>query len=81
MKRTQIYLTNDLYARLKIHAQNAGVTVSEVIRQAAEEFLRKKHRGINLKALKKYAGFVKLNEPTNAVQVIRDYYKNDVIKH
>jgi len=37
MHRTQIYLQNDLYERLKTRSRNAGVSVSELIRRSLEK--------------------------------------------
>lgn len=37
MHRTQIYLQNDLYERLKTRSQNIGVSVSELIRRSLEK--------------------------------------------
>lgn len=36
MHRTQIYLQNDLYERLKTRSRNVGVSVSELIRRSLE---------------------------------------------
>ena len=37
MHRTQIYLPNDLYERLKTRSRNVGVSVSELIRRSLEK--------------------------------------------
>ena len=37
MHRTQIYLQNDLYERLKARSRNVGVSVSELIRRSLEK--------------------------------------------
>lgn len=37
MHRTQIYLQNDLYERLKTRSSNVGVSVSELIRRSLEK--------------------------------------------
>lgn len=37
MHRTQIYLQNELYERLKTRSRNAGVSVSELIRRSLEK--------------------------------------------
>ncbi len=37
MHRTQIYLQNDLYERLKTRSRNIGVSVSELIRRSLEK--------------------------------------------
>ena len=37
MHRTQIYLQNDLYERLKTRSRNVGVSVSELIRRSLEK--------------------------------------------
>ena len=39
MRRTQLYLDNDLWMALHIYARQTGTTVSEVVRQAAREKL------------------------------------------
>jgi hypothetical protein len=36
MHRTQIYLQDDLYERLKMRSRNAGVSISELIRGSLE---------------------------------------------
>ncbi len=40
MHRTQIYLQNDLYERLKTRSRCVGVSVSEIIRRALEKDTR-----------------------------------------
>ena len=80
MKRTQVYLTNNQHAQIAILAKEQGVSFSEMLRRILNEFFTKHHkRGINVKALKKYAGFIKLKEKTNAVKVINEYYENAVV--
>lgn len=37
MHRTQIYLQNDLYERIKTRSRNVGVSVSELIRRSLEK--------------------------------------------
>ena len=37
MHRTQIYLQNELYERLKARSRNIGVSVSELIRRSLEK--------------------------------------------
>jgi len=37
MHRTQIYLQDDLYARLKVRSQQAGISISELIRRSLEK--------------------------------------------
>lgn len=37
MHRTQIYLQNELYERLKTRSRNIGVSVSELIRRSLEK--------------------------------------------
>jgi len=37
MHRTQIYLQDDLYERLKTRSRNVGVSVSELIRRSLEK--------------------------------------------
>ena len=37
MHRTQIYLQNDLYERLKARSRSVGVSVSELIRRSLEK--------------------------------------------
>jgi len=37
MHRTQIYLQNDLYERLKSRSRSVGVSVSELIRRSLEK--------------------------------------------
>jgi len=42
MKRTQIYLPEDLYNELRLETQSTKLSVSELIRQAVSEKLTKK---------------------------------------
>lgn len=37
MHRTQIYLQDDLYERLKTRSRNVGVSISELIRRSLEK--------------------------------------------
>lgn len=37
MHRTQIYLQNDMYERLKTQSRNVGVSISELIRRSLEK--------------------------------------------
>lgn len=37
MHRTQIYLQNDMYERLKAQSRNVGVSISELIRRSLEK--------------------------------------------
>ncbi len=37
MHRTQIYLQNDMYERLKAQSHNVGVSISELIRRSLEK--------------------------------------------
>lgn len=41
MHRTQIYLQNDLYEKLKARSRNVGVSVSELIRRSLEKDIQK----------------------------------------
>lgn len=40
MHRTQIYLQDDLYEKLKMRSRNAGVSISELIRCSLERDIR-----------------------------------------
>lgn len=37
MHRTQIYLQNDMYEKLKTQSRNVGVSISELIRRSLEK--------------------------------------------
>ena len=37
MRRTQLYIDNELWGTLRIHAQQTGTSVSALVRQAARE--------------------------------------------
>ena len=37
MRRTQLYLDDELWGTLRIHSRQAGTTVSELVRQAVRE--------------------------------------------
>ncbi|MHB0990873.1 MAG: ribbon-helix-helix domain-containing protein [Burkholderiales bacterium] len=37
MHRTQIYLQNDMYEKLKTQSRNGGVSISELIRRSLEK--------------------------------------------
>ena len=41
MHRTQIYLQNDLYERLKSRSRSVGVSVSELIRRSLEKDIQR----------------------------------------
>ncbi len=48
MKRTQIYLPQDLYAQLKAMARQDATSVSEVVRKTLKDKVKeKKHSGVN----------------------------------
>lgn len=50
MRRTQIYLEDDQDRRLQARAKNEGTTKSAVIRQAIDEFLRRRSRRDELRS-------------------------------
>ncbi len=37
MRRTQLYLEEDVLAALRVHARQSGLTISELVRQAVRE--------------------------------------------
>lgn len=45
MRRTQIYLPNDLYHELRLATQKTSLSMSEVVRQAIHEKLTDTHKG------------------------------------
>lgn len=50
MRRTQIYLDEDQDRRLQARANAAGVTKSALIREAIEQFLKRRSRRADLQA-------------------------------
>jgi len=50
MRRTQIYLEDDQDRRLQARAKNEGTTKSAVIRQAIDEFLKRRSRRDELRS-------------------------------
>ena len=76
MIRAQIYFPEQLYSELKRHAKIRGIAISELVRRGIRQALPKK------KAKKFGEGFIgagTTSTKTNAVQDIKDYYKNDVV--
>ena len=87
MKRTQIYLTKNLHAQVKMLAQQQGISFSEMLRRILDDFFKKHPKpGLNTKTLKKYDGFIKAKdlrlakgEKIKGQELIDDYYTNDVV--
>lgn len=74
MHRTQIYLQNDMYEKLKAQSRNVGVSISELIRRSLEKDLQQDTvadaRAFfkRLKPLESFAGI----EPENHVRELRN---------
>ena len=74
MHRTQIYLQNDLYERLKSRSRSVGVSVSELIRRSLEKDIQQdpvadaKAFFERLKPLKSFAN----TEPETYVRKLRN---------
>ena len=74
MHRTQIYLQDDLYERLKTRSLNVGVSVSELIRSVLEKDIQQdpvadaKAFFIRLKPLESFADI----EPETYVRQLRN---------
>ena len=75
MIRTQIYLPEELHRDLKLLAKTEGVNFSGLIREGAEEVIKKKKQ-TKKKDWRKFVGAGKTGGvKTNAVEDIHDYYK------
>jgi hypothetical protein len=74
VKRTQLYIDDDLWKVLQIRAQEADSTISELVRQALREryFSRSSERG---RAMRGIIGIRKdrpeLNDPASYVRKLR----------
>ena len=74
MHRTQIYLQDELYQRLKTRSRNAGVSISELIRCSLEKDIQQDHVADakaffeRLQPLESFAG----TEPESYVRNLRN---------
>ena len=71
MRRTQIYLDDDLWKALHARARSAKTTVSELVRQAVREGYAGKSDE-RRKAMQEFVGSARRrSEPVDAVQYVR----------
>jgi len=72
MKRTQLYLDEDLWNALHARAHTQKTTVSELVREAVRErYLGK--RDERMKAMQQFAGIRReRSEPADAVEYVRN---------
>jgi negative regulator of replication initiation len=74
MHRTQIYLQDDLYQKLKMQSRNVGVSISELIRRSLEKDIQQDPAADaraffeRLKPLESFAD----TEPENYVRKLRN---------
>ncbi|MBW8072203.1 MAG: ribbon-helix-helix domain-containing protein [Ferrovum sp.] len=74
MHRTQIYLQNDMYEKLKAQSRNVGVSISELIRRSLEKDLQQDtvaDARAFFKRLKPLESFARA-EPENYVRDLRN---------
>lgn len=76
MIRKQIYIPEDLDRDLMLLANLEGVNYSKLIREGAEEIIRKKRSKKIKEWGKGVVGSIRLKEKTDSVEVVRDYYNN-----
>lgn len=75
MVRTQIYLPEELHRDLKLLANTEGVNFSSLIREGAEEVIKKKKKSSRTD-WRRFVGAGKTGGvKTNAVKDIHDYYR------
>jgi hypothetical protein len=71
MKRTQLYLDEDLWDTLHERARSQRTTVSELVRQAVRERYFVNH-GLRMKAMQAFVGIRKQAPPTpDAAELVR----------
>jgi len=63
MRRTQLYLDEDLWTILHTHARDSGVTISELVREAVRERYLGKHEE-RRKAMQAFIGIRKDSRDT-----------------
>jgi hypothetical protein len=77
MKRTQLYLDEDLWGTLHARARSQQTTVSELVRMALRERYVGNHSQ-RMKAMQAFVGIRKHASPTpDAVEMIRSLRRGD----
>lgn len=75
MIRTQVYIPEDLHQELTLLAKQEGVNFSKLIREGAEEVVKRKKSKRNKKGLwKEFAGALKYG-PKDLSTRVNDIYK------
>jgi len=76
MRRTQLYLDENLWTALHAHARREGTTISELVRQAARE----RYLGSGAHRSEAMAGIVGLREDRklpDSTEYVRDLRRGD----
>jgi hypothetical protein len=77
MKRTQLYLDEDLWGTLHARARSQQTTVSELVRMALRERYVGNH-GQRMKAMQAFVGIRKQTSPApDAVEMVRSLRRGD----
>jgi hypothetical protein len=77
MRRTQLYLDEDLWSALHAHARNQETTISELVRVAVRERYLANH-GQRMKAMQAFVGIRKhAAEAPNAEETVRSLRRGD----
>lgn len=80
MIRTQVYIPDDLYRELMLLAKREKTNFSRLIREAAQEVVKKKTKKRKVSGLlDALIGACKTRVKTDAVKMFHDYYRNDVV--
>ncbi len=79
MIRTQVYIPDELYNSLRLLSLEQGSNISILIREGAEEVIRKK-RSNKKSDWKKFVGMAGSGIKTNSTKDIADYYTNGIVK-
>jgi hypothetical protein len=77
MKRTQLYLDEDLWGALHALARSQQTTVSDLVRSAVRERYFGNH-GRRMKAMQEFIGIRRQDAETrDAVEIVRDLRRGD----
>jgi len=77
VRRTQLYLDEDLWTALHVRARNEKTTVSELVREAVRERYAD-NQGQRRKAMQEFVGIRKnSSQPTDAVECVRRLRKGE----
>lgn len=79
MKRTQLYLDDDLWKALHSRAQRQGTTVSELMRQAARKQYVGKLEG-RREAMRAFVGIRKGRDLPDSTRQVRDLRHGDRLR-